>query len=84
MFIDEIKFYAKAGRGGDGVVRWRREKFIDKGGPNGGDGGKGGSIYAVAVSDITYLQNINTRNNSLVMTEKRVLEEAVMEKMEKI
>jgi len=55
MFIDEIKFYAKAGRGGDGVVRWRREKFIDKGGPNGGDGGKGGDIYAVAVQDIHLL-----------------------------
>ena len=55
MFIDEIKFYAKAGTGGDGVVRWRREKFIDKGGPNGGDGGKGGDIYAVAVSDIHLL-----------------------------
>lgn len=55
MFIDEIKFFAKAGRGGDGVVRWRREKFIDKGGPNGGDGGKGGDIYAVAVNDINLL-----------------------------
>jgi GTP-binding protein len=55
MFIDEIKFYSKAGTGGDGVVRWRREKFIDKGGPNGGDGGKGGDIYAVAVSDINLL-----------------------------
>ena len=55
MFIDEIKFFAKAGRGGDGVVRWRREKFIDKGGPNGGDGGKGGSIYAVAVQDVYIL-----------------------------
>lgn len=55
MFIDEIKFYAKAGTGGDGVVRWRREKFIDKGGPNGGDGGKGGDVYAVAVSDIHIL-----------------------------
>ena len=55
MFIDEIKFYAKAGTGGDGVVRWRREKFIDKGGPNGGDGGKGGSIYAIAVQDIHLL-----------------------------
>ncbi|HEY5589069.1 MAG TPA: GTPase ObgE [Candidatus Paceibacterota bacterium] len=55
MFIDEIKFYAKAGHGGDGVVRWRREKFIDKGGPNGGDGGRGGSIYAVAVNDINLL-----------------------------
>ena len=55
MFIDEIKFYAKAGTGGDGVVRWRREKFVDKGGPNGGDGGKGGNIYAVAVPDIHLL-----------------------------
>ncbi|HUC89073.1 MAG TPA: GTPase ObgE [Candidatus Paceibacterota bacterium] len=55
MLIDEIKFYAQAGRGGDGVVRWRREKFIDKGGPNGGDGGKGGDIYAIAVQDINLL-----------------------------
>jgi len=55
MFIDEIKFYAQAGRGGDGVVRWRREKFIDKGGPNGGDGGKGGNIYAIALDDIHLL-----------------------------
>lgn len=55
MFIDEIKFHAQAGHGGDGVVRWRREKFIDKGGPNGGDGGRGGSIFAIAVSDIDLL-----------------------------
>ncbi len=55
MFIDEIQFYAKAGRGGDGVVRWRREKFIDKGGPNGGDGGRGGDVYALAISDIHLL-----------------------------
>ena len=55
MFIDEIKFYAQAGHGGDGVVRWRREKFIDKGGPNGGDGGKGGNIYAIALDDIHLL-----------------------------
>lgn len=55
MFIDELKFYAKAGRGGNGVVRWRREKFINKGGPNGGDGGRGGDIYAIAVQDINLL-----------------------------
>jgi len=55
MFIDEIKFYAQAGHGGDGVVRWRREKFIDKGGPNGGDGGRGGDIYAIALDDIHLL-----------------------------
>ncbi len=55
MFIDEIKFHTEAGRGGDGVVRWRREKYIDKGGPNGGDGGRGGNVYAVAVQDINLL-----------------------------
>ena len=51
-FIDELKIYAEAGKGGDGVVRWRREKFIDKGGPVGGDGGRGGDVYAEAVRDI--------------------------------
>ncbi len=55
MFIDEITIHAQAGHGGDGVVRWRREKFIDKGGPNGGDGGRGGSVIALAVSDINLL-----------------------------
>ncbi len=55
MFTDEMKFYAEAGRGGDGVVRWRHEKFIAKGGPNGGDGGKGGDVYAIAVQDINLL-----------------------------
>ena len=35
-FVDELKFHAKAGKGGDGVVRWRREKFVPKGGPAGG------------------------------------------------
>ncbi len=55
MFIDEIKFFGKAGTGGDGVVRWRREKFIDKGGPNGGDGGRGGSVFALAVQDVHIL-----------------------------
>ncbi|MBP6904760.1 MAG: GTPase ObgE, partial [Candidatus Pacebacteria bacterium] len=48
-FLDEITISAKAGKGGDGVVRWRREKFIAKGGPNGGDGGQGGDVYVRAI-----------------------------------
>ncbi len=55
MFIDEITLHFKAGRGGDGVVRWRQEKGIEKGGPSGGNGGKGGDVYAVAHRDIGIL-----------------------------
>ncbi len=51
-FIDELTIYAEAGKGGNGVVRWRQEKFIPKGGPAGGDGGRGGDFFALAVRDI--------------------------------
>jgi GTPase len=55
MFIDELTLHFKAGKGGDGVVRWRHEKGIEKGGPSGGNGGKGGDVYALGVRDIGIL-----------------------------
>jgi GTP-binding protein len=55
MFVDEIEIYAKAGNGGNGVVRWRQEKFKPKGGPAGGDGGNGGNVYVRAVRDLNQL-----------------------------
>lgn len=51
-FIDEITLHGTAGRGGDGVVRWLHLKGKDKGGPAGGDGGKGGDIIITAVRDL--------------------------------
>jgi GTP-binding protein len=62
-FIDEIKIYAEAGRGGDGVVRWRKEKFIPKGGPAGGDAGRGGDFYVQAVRDIHILSKYKAKKN---------------------
>ncbi len=49
--VDELTLHMKAGKGGDGVVRWIHEKFKEFGGPGGGDGGRGGSVYARAVRD---------------------------------
>ncbi len=55
MFIDEAKIYVKAGDGGNGCLSFRREKFIPKGGPDGGDGGDGGDVYFEAVKDLDTL-----------------------------
>ena len=60
-FIDEIKIYAKAGRGGNGVVRFRHEKNREFAGPSGGDGGRGGSIYALAERNVHLLAQYRGR-----------------------
>jgi GTP-binding protein len=55
MFIDEIKIYAKAGHGGKGAVAFHREAYIPKGGPSGGNGGRGGSVILQADHDLNNL-----------------------------
>lgn len=54
-YIDEAIIHVSAGKGGDGVASFRRERFIPKGGPSGGDGGRGGSIFAIADRNINTL-----------------------------
>lgn len=56
MFVDERTITIAGGTGGDGVVHWRREKFVSKGGPDGGNGGKGGDAYIEAVRNIRALE----------------------------
>ncbi|AJE20445.1 Obg family GTPase CgtA [Azotobacter chroococcum] len=54
-FVDEVSIFVKAGDGGNGMMSFRREKFIEKGGPNGGDGGDGGSVYMEADENLNTL-----------------------------
>jgi GTP-binding protein len=67
-FLDEAKVYIRSGDGGNGCVSFRREKFIEYGGPNGGDGGKGGDVVAEAVNglntliDYRYQQHFTAKN----------------------
>lgn len=62
-FIDEMKIEATAGTGGNGVVRWRQEKFVPKGGPSGGDGGRGGDFYVQAVRDVHILSKYKAKKS---------------------
>jgi GTP-binding protein len=67
-FLDEAKVYIRSGDGGNGCVAFRREKFIEFGGPSGGDGGKGGDVIAEAVEglntliDYRYQQHFKAKN----------------------
>lgn len=68
MFLDEAKIYLKAGDGGRGMSSFRREKFVAAGGPDGGDGGRGGSVYFVAdpqkstLLDFRYRKHLKAEN----------------------
>ena len=61
-FIDKSKIRVVSGRGGNGMVAWRREKYVDKGGPAGGDGGRGGDIYLIADENMSTLMDFKHKS----------------------
>src|SRR6059058_6582842 len=76
MFVDRIKVFAQAGSGGRGSVSFRREKFVPKGGPDGGDGGRGGDVilradrHVDSLSDLFYEPIIKAKNGGHGMGKK--------------
>ncbi|NUL83000.1 MAG: GTPase ObgE [Armatimonadetes bacterium] len=62
MFVDEVEFEVLAGRGGNGAASFRREKFVPKGGPDGGNGGRGGNVVLVGTSSLSTLLDFRYRN----------------------
>ena len=64
-FIDEAKIYVKAGNGGKGIVSFRREKYVPKGGPDGGNGGRGGSIIIRADKQLNTLLDFKYKQRYL-------------------
>ncbi len=63
MFYDRAKIYIRSGDGGDGMISFRREKFVPLGGPDGGDGGKGGSIVLVTNPNLNSLVRFHRQNH---------------------
>ena len=62
QFLDKTKIRIISGRGGNGMVAWRREKYVDKGGPAGGDGGSGGDVYLIADENMSTLMDFKYKS----------------------
>ena len=83
-FLDQVKIYIKAGNGGDGSPSFRREKYVEFGGPDGGDGGKGGSIILKSEENLNTLIVIDINNTTRPNVEKTVRVKIEQEKVVKI
>src|SRR3954467_10561499 len=63
MFVDRVTIYVKGGDGGNGCLSFRREKYVPRGGPNGGDGGRGGHVIIRAVEGVTNLAHLSSQRH---------------------
>lgn len=70
MFVDEVEIYVRSGKGGDGMIHFHREKYVARGGPDGGDGGKGGDVYLEVSPSVNTL--IKFRHNTRFAAEDGV------------
>src|SRR3981081_4749267 len=70
QFIDEASITVAAGGGGDGIVAWRREKYVPKGGPAGGDGGRGGDVVLLADPELGTLVDFRFKKQFAAETGK--------------
>ncbi|MBO9308273.1 MAG: hypothetical protein J7551_00635, partial [Chloroflexi bacterium] len=71
MFLDEAVIYVRSGDGGDGIVHFRREKYMPRGGPDGGDGGRGGDVVLVATRHMNTLYAFSRTRRFIAENGKR-------------
>ena len=83
-FLDQAKIFVEAGYGGSGSASFRREKFVEFGGPDGGDGGNGGSIILVAETNLNTLIDFRFKQHFKAEKVKMEWERKKLEKVEKI
>ena len=84
MFADRAKIYIRSGKGGDGHVSFRRELYVPNGGPDGGDGGRGGDVIFEVDEGQNTLATTDTEENIKQKTDRKAAKNAAMVPMEKM